>query len=93
MSDILSLWQAHRDAGWPKLSSSNEGELMTLDTVISGCVTYFLDSEGLDAQRVEILKSCLTDLDGLLPDIEDQASPYFERLRQLGGLLLQASRR
>jgi len=93
MTDILSLWQAHRDAGWPKISGSNEGELMTLDTVISGCVTYFLDAEGLDAQRVEILESCLTDLDGLLPDIDDQASPYFERLRRLGRLLLEASQR
>lgn len=33
---------------------------MTLDTVISGCVTYYLESEdGLDPQRIDILENCL----------------------------------
>ncbi len=39
---------------------------MTLDTVISGCVVYFLDSpEGLDAQRLAIVEDCVADLDNL----------------------------
>jgi hypothetical protein len=92
MHDILSLWQAHREAGWPKLSE-RQGELMTLDTVISGCVTYFLDAEGrLDPQRVEILQSCLDDLNSLLPELDQEAAPYFERLAKLGHLLLEANR-
>ena len=91
MEDLLSLWEAHREAGWPKMAGPSEGELMTLDTVISGCVTYFLESEeGLDPQRVEILESCLTDLEGLLPEVAQEAGPYFERLRKLGDLVLAA---
>ncbi|MEK6527133.1 MAG: hypothetical protein AABZ22_09690, partial [Nitrospirota bacterium] len=79
-----------RDAGWPKFTDPNEGELMTLDTVISGCVTYYLESEdGLDPQRVEILESCLADLNGLLPELADEAGQYFERLRTLATLLLE----
>lgn len=90
MNDIVSLWQVHRDAGWPKFTDPNEGELMTLDTVISGCVTYYLESEdGLDPQRVEILESCLADLNGLLPELADEAGQYFERLRSLATLLLE----
>ncbi len=90
MNDIVSLWQVHRDAGWPKFTDPNEGELMTLDTVISGCVTYYLESEdGLDPQRVEILESCLADLNGLLPELADEADQYFERLRTLATLLLE----
>jgi hypothetical protein len=90
MNDIVSLWQVHRDAGWPKFTDPNEGELMTLDTVISGCVTYYLESEdGLDPQRVEILESCLADLNGLLPELADEAGQYFERLRTLATLLLE----
>lgn len=90
MNDIVSLWQVHRDAGWPKFTDSNEGELMTLDTVISGCVTYYLESEGgLDPQRVEMLESCLADLNGLLPELADEAGQYFERLRTLATLLLE----
>lgn len=93
MNDIVALWQAHRDAGWPRFSDPNQGELMTLDTVISGCVTYYLESEsGLDPKRVAILEDCLADLNGLLPDLTDDANAYFERLRTLACLLLDADR-
>ncbi len=67
---------------------------MTLDTVISGCVTYYLESEdGLDPQRIDILESCLGDLNGLLSELADDASEYFERLRTLASLLLEAHHR
>lgn len=89
MTDIHELWQVHRDAGWPAFSDPKQGELMTLDTVISGCVTYYLDSEeGLDPQRIGILEDCLADLDGLLPDLAEDVAPYFERVRLLARLLL-----
>lgn len=90
---LLALWEVHRDAVWPKVGGGHEGELMTLDTVISGCMVFFLDSNGaLDAQRVDILESCLADLDNLLPDLPDESSGYFERLRRLGGLLVTAAK-
>jgi len=67
---------------------------MTLDTVISGCVTYYLESEdGLDPQRIDILETCLGDLNGLLPELADDASEYFERLRTLASLLLEVHHR
>jgi hypothetical protein len=86
--DIESLWRAHREADWPKGLASNEGELMTLDTVIGGCVIYFLEENGLDSQRAGMLESCLADLHGLMADLSDDAMTYFERLRALGQLLL-----
>lgn len=90
--DLCSLWDQHRVAGWPKFSSPNEGELMTLDTVISGCATYYFDEQGLDAQRVAMLEHCLDDLDTLLPDVPEEAGEYFVRLRALAGVLLETSR-
>lgn len=94
MNDLLELWQRHKGAGWPTFSDPNQGELMTLDTVISGCVTYYLDSaEGLDPQRVVMVEDCLADLNGLLPDLTDEAADYFERVRTLACLLLTASSR
>lgn len=94
MNDLLELWQRHRDAGWPTFVDPNQGELMTLDTVISGCVTYYLDSaEGLDRQRIVMLEECLADLNGLLPDLTDEAAAYFERARTLACLLLDAPSR
>ena len=90
---LQALWEVHREAGWPKIGGGHEGELMTLDTVISGCMVFFLDSDGtLDPQRVDILEGCLADLDNLLPDMPDDSSEYFERLRTLAGLLVKAAK-
>ncbi len=62
---------------------------MTLDTVISGCVVYYLDSsDSLDAQRLAIVKDCLRDLDELTTELEADCQPYFLRLRELGDMLL-----
>lgn len=62
---------------------------MTLDTVISGCVVFFLDSpDGLDDQRVAIVKDCLNELDELMGELNVDSQAYFLRLRQLGEMLL-----
>lgn len=90
--DLRVLWDEHRVAGWPKFSSPDEGELMTLDTVISGCATYYFDEQNLDAPRLAMLGDCLDDLDTLLPDVPEEAGEYFRRLRTLGGALLETSR-
>jgi len=86
---IVRLWEAHKHDGWPLVGSEHEGPLMTLDTVISGCVVYFLDSQdGLDEQRRAIVVDCLSDLETLEEDLEEDCRPYFQRLRELGTLLL-----
>ncbi|TKB81953.1 MAG: hypothetical protein E8D45_01305 [Nitrospira sp.] len=89
MSGIASLWSIHQCAHWPKGMGSHEGPLMTLDTVISGCVTYYLDEQRLDPPRIEMLEDCLADLEALLPDITGEAGDYFRRLHDLGRMLLE----
>ena len=85
---IETAWEQHRSNGWPQFSSPHEGELMTLDTVISGCVVYYLDSpDGLDDQRLAIVKDCLQDLDTLTTELDPDCLPYFRHLRELGELL------
>jgi hypothetical protein len=89
---IVSAWEEHCREGWPRFSSPNQGQLMTLDTVISGCVAFYLDSaDGLDPQRMAILKDCLIDLDELTEELDASCQEYFLRLRQLGTLLLTDS--
>ncbi|MBX9692016.1 MAG: hypothetical protein K2Z81_06505 [Cyanobacteria bacterium] len=89
---IASAWEIHCNDGWPAFTSPNQGQLMTLDTVISGCVVFFLDSpEGLDPQRVEILKDCLADLEDVTTELESDCQPYFLRLHRLGELLLSTA--
>jgi hypothetical protein len=64
---------------------------MTLDTVISGCVVYFLDGQdGLDDQRRAIIGDCLADLETMEQELEEDCRPYFQRLHELGTLLLIA---
>lgn len=87
------LWEAHKQEGWPRVASQVEGPLMTLDTVISGCVVFFLDSEdGLDEQRRTIVADCLADLEAMEQDLDQEGRAYFQRLRELGALLLIAGR-
>lgn len=62
---------------------------MTLDTVISGCVVFYLDgADSLDAQRVGILRDCIGELTELTDGLEQDTQPYFLRLKRLGELLL-----
>lgn len=90
---VLTLWETHKKARWPQVGSLQEGPLMTLDTVISGCVVYCLDSpEGLDAQRLGIVEDCLADLDNLTAELDEDCLPYFQRLRRLGALLIASHR-
>ncbi len=92
MTDLRSLWETHKEADWPRCNSPQEGALMTLDTVVSGCVVYHLEHRAdLDLQRIEMLHACLADLDAILPELHDDDSrEYFERLRVLGGILVEA---
>jgi len=86
---IEAAWERHRKQGWPEFSSPNQGPLMTLDTVIGGCVVFYLDSpDGLDDRRVAIVQDCLNDLDDLTEGLDTDAQTYFLRLRELGELLL-----
>ncbi len=90
---VASLWVAHSREGWPQFSSPNEGQLMTLDTVIGGCAVFYLDGpEGLDGQRIAILEDCVADLDTLLDDLSEDSLEYFRRLRQLATALVQSNR-
>lgn len=83
------VWKMHQDADWPEDLGSDEGQLMTLDTVIGGCLTYFCQEHDLDDQRVEILRDCLAELEGVVEDISENPSEYFRRLQFLGTTLLQ----
>lgn len=89
MNELSDLWDIHQNAAWPESLGTLEGELMMLDTVIAGCVMYFLEEEQLDAQRVGILQDSLSDLDQLLPELSAPAFGYFERLRKVASTVLE----
>jgi hypothetical protein len=87
--EVSRAWKHHCGEGWPQFSSPHQGQLMTLDTVISGCVVFFLDSpEGLDHQRMALVRDCLDELIELTAELDTDSQTYFLRLRQLGEMLL-----
>lgn len=86
---LAEIWQVHQSTDWPDRLGSDEGQLMTLDTVIGGCLTYYFDEHHLDEPRIEILRDCLAELESIAPDLSEASSEYFRRLRFLGATLLQ----
>ncbi len=90
---LSSLWHEHQSANWLVSGDAHEGELMTLDTVVGGCVIYYFEEGEVDAQRVGILDDCLGDLESLISDLEPEAQEYFMRLQQLGALVLKLGRK
>ena len=87
---IASLWEEHSREGWPRFSSPNEGQLMTLDTVIGGCAVFYLDGQDeMDSQRIAILQDCIVELDNLLDDLTEDSLGYFQRLHRLATALVQ----
>ena len=90
--DLTLLWEQHRTAEWPVGVGAHEGELMTMDTVFGGCVIYFLEERHLDPQRATILEDGLSELEALLPELDESSLDYFKRLKQLGALVLALGR-
>lgn len=90
--DLARLWEVHQAAEWPASVGPHEGALMTLDTVVGGCITYFVEEHHLDPPRVAILEDCLSDLETVLPELAEESLGYFERLKQLGTLVLESGR-
>ncbi len=86
---LFETWQVHQSTAWPDGLGSLEGQLMTLDTVIGGCLTYYFDEHHLDESRIEILRDCLADLEIIVPEFSESTCDYFSRLRLLGVTLLQ----
>ena len=77
MNQLRELWDTHQKAAWPKSLGAHEGQLMMLDTVLAGCVTYFLEEQGLDPQRAEILKDVLSELEEILARPSGSGSGLF----------------
>lgn len=91
MKELILIWEKYCEASWPTEIGPHEGELMTLDTVITGCVRDYLADTKLHFNRIEILKNCMNELDILLPDLQGEVSIFFNRLQELGQMLLKGN--
>ena len=59
-------------------------DLVLIDTDIMELVSRFLDSRGqLTTDEINMLDSCFSDLDKILPQLDKNEKSYFDLLRQL----------
>lgn len=68
--------------------------MVMLDVDIAGCIqTWLSSSSDLDAKRMAVLRSCLDDLDRVLPQLNDpEEADYYAGLRELAASVLSAQR-
>ncbi|MDG4859055.1 hypothetical protein P8605_12970 [Streptomyces sp. T-3] len=87
---LRPLWEEHRQAPFPgRFRGVNLAgvELVLLDSGVAGLVMEELGG-GLNDDEVAILWVCITDLDKVLPLIDDEyCRNYYARLRVLAGLI------
>jgi hypothetical protein len=66
-------------------------DLTSLDSSTAGCVSTFLGSGGkLRGWRLAVLGQCYRDARYVIPALEPEVRPYFERLETLAGEILRA---
>jgi hypothetical protein len=89
--DVARLWEEHRLAPFPAGLRGAElagRDLVSLDADTAGCVFTWLGGGALDPARGRVLRSCVEDLDRVIPAITDPvAVRYYQRLRQLAVLV------
>ena len=97
MERIRALWAEHVAAPFPLPHDDSEAtevgniDLDLLDSGTAGCVLAFLDNGGhLDLWRTAILGLCYGDLCIVAPALTGGPRVYFERLREIARLVLEA---
>ncbi len=90
---ILELWNIHLESGFPRGYGGEtiEGiDLVLLDSYIAGCVTTFIENNGLlDLWRTAILGICCRDSIIVAIHLSGEAKEYFSRLETLSNLVLK----
>ena len=90
-SEILTLWQQHSSASFPKEYKEIDGiDLTFLDAEIAGCVRMYIHNGAkLDYPRIRILRDRLIDLNTIILFLDKDELNYFNRLSELANLILQ----
>lgn len=89
---VARLWNEHVRAPFPARLRGVEVagvDMVLLDADIAGCASAWQLNEGtLDDQRQRVVRSCLGDLDHVLPSLKDVGElAYYRRLQELARLV------
>ena len=90
---IDQLWRDHQKEGFPEDCRGSEigsFDLVLLDAEIAGHVSSSLTIGALPSARARRLASCLAGVDLVLEHLEGPSLIYFQRLRRMAALVLEA---
>jgi hypothetical protein len=94
-NDLGKRWKIFEKLPFPPSCAGKEFDgvcLATVDTFAAGCISYFIDTGHLDAQRKKALDSCAADLAKALPSLQGEAKEYFTELACLVDTILSRQR-
>ena len=86
LKQIRILWKEYQKKPFPEGYAGkdiNDICVTSLDTFAAGCIATYIGDGTLDSGRIKILKSCLDDLDLILPELSEYPKEYFLALKQI----------
>jgi hypothetical protein len=89
-AEIESAWNAHYFRAFPHECAAKEVDgvcLTSCDSLLAGCISYFVENGTLDQERTDAVASVCADLERVMPHLNDDARGYFSELLALGKAL------
>jgi hypothetical protein len=89
-AELEAAWNEHYFRGFPHEWAGKEVDgvcLTSCDTLLSGCISYFVENGALDPDRSTVVARVCADLERVMPRLSGEASSYFSELLMLGKAL------
>jgi hypothetical protein len=86
LNQIRILWKEYQKMPFPDGYAGKDVNTIcvtSLDTFAAGCIDAYTSHGNLDRNRIKILKSCLDDLDSILPELSEYPKEYFFALKHI----------
>jgi hypothetical protein len=80
------MWDEYQSMAFPDDYAGkdiNDICVTSLDTFAAGCISAYVGDGRLDKKRIEVLRSCLDDLDTIIPALDERPKVYFSALKEI----------
>jgi hypothetical protein len=80
------MWTEHASKPFPRALAGEEfdgKDLALLDSTTAGCISTFLGTGSLDADRLAMLDACVQSLSRVCPELPDENRDFFVTLQEI----------
>ena len=88
---ILKLWNEFKELPYPLAAHMKERDFELHDSLAAGCIGAYLNTGKLETEKGRTLKNSLEYLEAHLQELPPEARGYFDKLKQMGELVLTES--